>query len=143
MALVIIFFLTCWYKGDVVAVYLATFLSIATQRARYPFYDQVKEMILVRFKMINKHTNTSPTQMFILYFFLNLAPNQVLESSKNWWKLRNYKGQVGFAPYTILKPMRTEVRETHPNMFFQMLLPLMSKNTFLQQESKTNLIWFY
>jgi epidermal growth factor receptor kinase substrate 8 len=31
---------------------------------------------------------------------------QVLDSSKNWWKLRNYKGQVGFAPYTILKAMK-------------------------------------
>ncbi|XP_055900793.1 epidermal growth factor receptor kinase substrate 8-like protein 1 isoform X3 [Biomphalaria glabrata] len=28
---------------------------------------------------------------------------QVLDSSKNWWKLRNYKGLIGFAPYTILK----------------------------------------
>jgi len=33
---------------------------------------------------------------------------QVLDNSKNWWKLRNYKKEVGFAPYTILKPLKTE-----------------------------------
>ncbi|GFN86749.1 epidermal growth factor receptor kinase substrate 8, partial [Plakobranchus ocellatus] len=33
---------------------------------------------------------------------------QVLDSSRNWWKLRNHKGQVGFAPYTILKPVKTD-----------------------------------
>ncbi|CAL1535450.1 unnamed protein product [Lymnaea stagnalis] len=33
---------------------------------------------------------------------------QVLDSSKNWWKLRNFKGQVGFAPYTILKQVHSE-----------------------------------
>ncbi|KAH9491472.1 hypothetical protein Btru_044926 [Bulinus truncatus] len=33
---------------------------------------------------------------------------QVLDSSKNWWKLRNYKGQVGFAPYTILKQVSAD-----------------------------------
>uniref|UniRef100_A0A0B7BDQ4 SH3 domain-containing protein n=1 Tax=Arion vulgaris TaxID=1028688 RepID=A0A0B7BDQ4_9EUPU len=33
---------------------------------------------------------------------------QVLDSSKNWWKLRNYKGEVGFAPYTILKAVKSE-----------------------------------
>uniref|UniRef100_A0A0B7BBK8 SH3 domain-containing protein n=1 Tax=Arion vulgaris TaxID=1028688 RepID=A0A0B7BBK8_9EUPU len=33
---------------------------------------------------------------------------QVLDNSKNWWKLRNCKDQVGFAPYTILKPMKSE-----------------------------------
>ncbi|XP_059170849.1 epidermal growth factor receptor kinase substrate 8-like isoform X3 [Physella acuta] len=34
---------------------------------------------------------------------------QVLDSSKNWWKLRNYKGEVGFAPYTILKQLQGEL----------------------------------
>ncbi|CAG5116293.1 unnamed protein product, partial [Candidula unifasciata] len=38
---------------------------------------------------------------------------QVLDSSKNWWKLRNYKGEIGFAPYTILKAVRAEVRKIH------------------------------
>ncbi|GFR76126.1 epidermal growth factor receptor kinase substrate 8 [Elysia marginata] len=34
---------------------------------------------------------------------------QVLENSRNWWKLRNHKGQVGYAPYTILKPVKTDL----------------------------------
>ncbi|PVD21182.1 hypothetical protein C0Q70_19350 [Pomacea canaliculata] len=28
---------------------------------------------------------------------------QVLDNSRNWWKVRNYKGEAGFCPYTILK----------------------------------------
>ncbi|BFZ05083.1 hypothetical protein BsWGS_08125 [Bradybaena similaris] len=36
---------------------------------------------------------------------------QVLDNSKNWWKLRNYKGEVGFAPYTILKAIKSEEHE--------------------------------
>ncbi|XP_076471438.1 epidermal growth factor receptor kinase substrate 8-like protein 1 isoform X2 [Babylonia areolata] len=28
---------------------------------------------------------------------------QVLDNSRNWWKVRNYKGQSGYCPYTILK----------------------------------------
>ncbi|KAK7477569.1 hypothetical protein BaRGS_00031174, partial [Batillaria attramentaria] len=28
---------------------------------------------------------------------------QVLDSSRNWWKVRNYKGETGYCPYTILK----------------------------------------
>lgn len=30
---------------------------------------------------------------------------QVLESSKRWWKCRNYFNQVGFVPFNILQPM--------------------------------------
>ncbi|XP_076450323.1 epidermal growth factor receptor kinase substrate 8-like [Babylonia areolata] len=42
---------------------------------------------------------------------------QVLDNSRNWWKVRNYKGQTGFCPYTILKEVtasdngREEVEE--------------------------------
>ncbi|XP_053384488.1 epidermal growth factor receptor kinase substrate 8-like isoform X7 [Mercenaria mercenaria] len=28
---------------------------------------------------------------------------QVLDKSRNWWKLKNYQGETGYAPYTILK----------------------------------------
>lgn len=28
---------------------------------------------------------------------------KVLDSSRNWWKLKNCKGDMGYAPYTILK----------------------------------------
>jgi len=32
----------------------------------------------------------------------------VLDSSKNWWKLRNTRGQVGHAPYTILQEVSSD-----------------------------------
>ncbi|XP_048241074.1 epidermal growth factor receptor kinase substrate 8-like isoform X5 [Haliotis rufescens] len=32
---------------------------------------------------------------------------QVVDSSRKWWKVRNYKGEMGYAPYTIL----TEVKD--------------------------------
>ncbi|XP_078332261.1 epidermal growth factor receptor kinase substrate 8-like isoform X2 [Crassostrea virginica] len=28
---------------------------------------------------------------------------QVLDDSRNWWKLKNHEGHIGYAPYTILK----------------------------------------
>ncbi|CAC5385776.1 unnamed protein product [Mytilus coruscus] len=28
---------------------------------------------------------------------------EVLDDSRNWWRLRNYKGDSGYAPYTILR----------------------------------------
>ncbi|XP_012939830.1 epidermal growth factor receptor kinase substrate 8 [Aplysia californica] len=40
---------------------------------------------------------------------------QVLDRSKNWWKLRNFNKEVGFAPYTILKPAKTEDDNPIPN----------------------------
>ena len=30
-------------------------------------------------------------------------PLQILDDSKNWWKLRNSRGSEGFAPYTIVQ----------------------------------------
>lgn len=33
-----------------------------------------------------------------------LPVNQVIESSKRWWKCRNYFNQVGFVPFNILQP---------------------------------------
>ncbi|KAL3842127.1 hypothetical protein ACJMK2_020176 [Sinanodonta woodiana] len=36
---------------------------------------------------------------------------QVLDSNRNWWKLKNYKGEVGYAPYTILKAIETNDNE--------------------------------
>ncbi|BFZ16179.1 hypothetical protein BsWGS_19218 [Bradybaena similaris] len=33
---------------------------------------------------------------------------QVVDNSKNWWKLRNFKGEIGFAPYTILKEVKAQ-----------------------------------
>ena len=33
------------------------------------------------------------------FFFLL----QVLDDSRNWWKLKNHEGHIGYAPYTILK----------------------------------------
>ncbi|WAR03530.1 ES8L2-like protein [Mya arenaria] len=32
---------------------------------------------------------------------------QVLDKSRNWWKLKNYRGETGYAPYTILKEYQT------------------------------------
>lgn len=29
---------------------------------------------------------------------------EVIDDKRNWWKLRNYVGQVGHAPVTILRP---------------------------------------
>ncbi|RUS73389.1 hypothetical protein EGW08_018849, partial [Elysia chlorotica] len=40
---------------------------------------------------------------------------QVLDNSRNWWKLRNHKGQVGFAPYTILKAVKTDLEHYPPH----------------------------
>ncbi|KAK3588518.1 hypothetical protein CHS0354_022993 [Potamilus streckersoni] len=31
----------------------------------------------------------------------------VLNSSRNWWQLKNYKGEVGYAPFTYLKAVET------------------------------------
>lgn len=28
---------------------------------------------------------------------------QVLDDTRNWWKLKNHEGHIGYAPYTILK----------------------------------------
>lgn len=36
---------------------------------------------------------------------------QVLDNSRNWWKVKNYKGDVGHAPYTILKPYEFKEEE--------------------------------
>lgn len=36
---------------------------------------------------------------------LNSSLEQVLESSKRWWKCRNYFNQVGFVPFNILQPV--------------------------------------
>ncbi|KAL8618908.1 hypothetical protein ACOMHN_020327 [Nucella lapillus] len=33
---------------------------------------------------------------------------QVLDSSRNWWKVRNFKGQSGYCPYTILKEVTAD-----------------------------------
>ncbi|XP_046552704.1 epidermal growth factor receptor kinase substrate 8-like isoform X5 [Haliotis rubra] len=31
---------------------------------------------------------------------------QVVDSSRKWWKVRNYKGEMGYAPYTILSEIK-------------------------------------
>lgn len=36
--------------------------------------------------------------------FSGLTVKQVLESSKRWWKCKNYFNQVGFVPFNILQP---------------------------------------
>ena len=35
---------------------------------------------------------------------------QVLDDTRNWWKLRNQRGEEGHAPYTILQPYQDSVR---------------------------------
>lgn len=45
-----------------------------------------------------------------LYWQLNygfsLFYPQCLDDSRNWYKLRNSKGEVGHAPYTIIQAVR-------------------------------------
>ena len=38
-----------------------------------------------------------------MHLFEDMFIIQVLDKSRNWWKLKNYKGETGYAPYTILK----------------------------------------
>lgn len=33
---------------------------------------------------------------------------EVMDESRNWWKLRNSKGAIGHAPYTILSDLDGE-----------------------------------
>ncbi|KAL5006255.1 hypothetical protein ScPMuIL_015061 [Solemya velum] len=33
---------------------------------------------------------------------------QVIDSSRNWWKVKNARGQVGYVPYTLLKDLEEE-----------------------------------
>ena len=35
--------------------------------------------------------------------FWHISHFQVLDDSRNWWKVKNHQGQIGYAPYTILK----------------------------------------
>ena len=30
---------------------------------------------------------------------------EVLDGSSNWWRVRNYRGEVGHVPYTLLQPL--------------------------------------
>lgn len=32
----------------------------------------------------------------------------MLDSSRNWWKVKNAQGQVGYVPYTLLKDIEEE-----------------------------------
>ncbi|XP_074660746.1 epidermal growth factor receptor kinase substrate 8-like isoform X2 [Tubulanus polymorphus] len=47
---------------------------------------------------------------------LTVSKGEVLEcldDSRNWWKMRNCQGQMGHAPYTILRPYEPDATPTH------------------------------
>ena len=40
---------------------------------------------------------------------------EVLDDSRNWWRLRNYKGETGYAPYTILRDIGDDRNDVDRN----------------------------
>ena len=55
-----------------------------------------------------------------------------MDSSRNWWKVRNYKGESGYCPYTILKEVssaengRVSLVLVHPVVGWEMPLKMIA-----------------
>jgi epidermal growth factor receptor kinase substrate 8 len=58
---------------------------------------------------------------------------EVLDDKRNWWKLRNFKGEVGYAPVTILRPYEFGPSQSHNQSLHSMSVnqpEKVSQNTF-------------
>ena len=57
------------------------------------------------FSCLDRSTLRESTAACVYVWLCWCVSRQVLDSSKNWWKVQNHTDATGFVPNTILKPL--------------------------------------